>query len=136
MTMKLAWLANTGPDIVLEISQVAQVTRAMYEKDISIYFKRLNKAINYVHDHKESIRILKLDYNTLRITAYSDAAFANYVDLSSQPGRIVLLTENKHNAISVSYKSYKSRRVERSELSAEEIAFADLLDDVLAIHKH
>ena len=51
MEMRLEWLANTRPDIVFKISQIAQVTRAMYEKDISKHCKRLNKATKYVHDH-------------------------------------------------------------------------------------
>ena len=45
------------------------------------------------------------------------------------------MTDDNHNAISVSYKSYKSRYVARSVLSAEVIAFADLFDDALTIHK-
>ena len=57
MRMKLAWLANTRPDIVFEILQIAQVTRAMYEKEMTKYCKRLNKAIKYVHDQKASIGI-------------------------------------------------------------------------------
>ena len=36
MKMKLVWLANTRPNKVLEISQISQVTRTMYEKDTSI----------------------------------------------------------------------------------------------------
>ena len=135
MRMKLALLASTRPNMALEISQIPQVTRVMYEKGISKHCKRLNKAIKYVHDHKASIRILKFSYNSLRITAYSDAAFANNADLSSQLGRIVLLTDDNHNAISVSYKSCKLRRVARSVLYAEAIAFADLFNDELAIRK-
>ena len=33
MRMELSWLANTRPNIVLEISQIEQATRGMYEKD-------------------------------------------------------------------------------------------------------
>ena len=43
------------------------------------------------------------------------------------------MTDDNHNAIPVSYKSYKSQRVARSVLSAEVIAFVDLFDDALAI---
>ena len=131
MRMKLAWLANTRPDIVLEISQIEQVTRAMYENDISTHCKRLNKAIKYVHDHNASIPIPKLNYDSLRITAYTDASFAYNIDLSSQLVRIVLLTDDNHNAMPVSYKSYKSRRVARSVLSGEVIAFENLFDNHL-----
>ena len=82
-----------------------------------------------------SICIHKLDCNSLRITAYSDAIFANNADLSSQPGRIVLLTDDNHNAIPASYKSYKSRSVTRSVLSVEVIAFVDLFCDEFVIIK-
>ena len=111
------------------------MTQAMYEKDISIHLKRLNKAIKYVHDDEVPIRIPRLDYSSLRITSYSDAAFANNADLSSQLGRVVLLTDDNHNVISVSYKSYNSRQVACSVQSAKVIAFADQLDDALAIGK-
>ena len=69
--------------MVFEISEISQVIRDMYEKDISKHCKRLNKAIKYVHNCKLSIRIPKLDLNLLMITAYKDDAFANNADLSS-----------------------------------------------------
>ena len=66
---------------------------------------------------------------------YSDAAFANNSELSSQLGRVVLFTDESNKAIPLLYSSYKSRRATRSVLSAEMIVFADLPDDVLAISK-
>ena len=65
MRMKLAWLANTRPDLTFEISQIAQVIRAMLDQDINKHFKRLNKAIKYAHDKKVSIRVPKLEFNFL-----------------------------------------------------------------------
>ena len=105
MRMRLAWLANTRPNILLEISQIAQLTRSMYEKDMSTHCKRLKKLIKYLHDQKAPTRIPKLDYDSLRMTAYSDASISNNAGLSSRPGRIILLINDSHNAISVSYKS-------------------------------
>ena len=35
MRMKLIWIANTTLDTVFEISQISQVTRGIYEKDIN-----------------------------------------------------------------------------------------------------
>ena len=72
---------------------------------------------------------------SLRITAYSHAAFAYNADVSYYPGQIVLLTGDNYNAIPVSYMSYKSRRDARSVLSTEVIALANLLDNTLAIRK-
>ena len=53
--------------------------------------------------------------------------------MKSQLGRIVLLIDDSSAAIPISFKSYKSRRVARSVLSAEVIAFADLFDDAFAL---
>lgn len=69
----------------------------------------------------------------MRIVGYSDAAFANNPDLTSQLERIIVLMDNSKSAIPVSFKSYKSRRVTRSILSAEVIVFADLFDDAYAL---
>ena len=61
LRMKLAWLENTVPNMALEISQIAHVVRALYEKDMSTHCKHLNKAIRYVRDHNAYISIPKLD---------------------------------------------------------------------------
>ena len=68
MRMILTWLANTTTDIVFEILQVAQGVRAIYEKGITKLFKRLNKAIKYVPDHKASFRTPKFHCSSLKIT--------------------------------------------------------------------
>ena len=107
----------------------------MYEKDVNKNFKRSNNRIRHVHDHKASIRIPKFDSSSFRINAYGDAVFPNNADVSSQLGRILLLTDYNRNSIPVSYKSYKLRRVACSVLSAEAIASADLFDDALTIRK-
>ena len=60
MRMKLSWLENTRPDRIFKISQTTQIARAIYEKEITSHFKRLNEAIKYVHDHKEYINLLSL----------------------------------------------------------------------------
>ena len=57
MGMKIAWLANTRPDLAFEISQKAQVTRNIFEQDSSKHHKRLNKAIRYEYDNRTSIYI-------------------------------------------------------------------------------
>ena len=84
MRMKLACLANTRQDLAFKISQIAKVTRAMFDQEVTKHCKRLNKTIKYANDNMASIRIPKLDFDSLRIVAYSDAAFANNADLSSQ----------------------------------------------------
>ena len=133
--MKLAWLENTRIDLAFEFSQIAQVTRTMFESDVTKHCKRLNTAIKYAHDTKTSIRIPKLDTDLFRIVSYSDVAFANNADLFSQLGYIIILIDATNKALPVSYKSYKSRRIARSILSAEVIAFAVLSDDTITFCK-
>ncbi len=75
----------------------------------------------------------KLDLNSIRLVGYSDTAFANNHDLTSQLGRIILLTDDHNAAVPIAFKTYNSRRVTRSVLSAEVIAFSDMFDDAFAI---
>ena len=79
--------------------------------------------------------ILKLDRNQLRITSYGDTALSIKADLSSKLGQKVLLIDDNHNSMLVSYKSYKSQRIVHSVISAEVIASAGLFDNALAIRK-
>ena len=46
------------------------------------------------------------------------------------------MPDYKPNSITVSYKSYKSRRVARSVLSTEVVTFVDLFDNELVISKN
>ena len=130
MIMELAWLGNTRPDTVFEISQVERVTQVMYYENIMKHSKPLKNATKYVHDHKESIFIPKLNYSSLQITSYSDPELTNNADLYSQLSRIFFLTDDNHHSVAVSYKSL---HVTRFALSAEVIAFGDFFDDELSI---
>jgi len=133
MRMRIAWLANTRPDMQFEISQLAQVTEQRFREDAAAHLKMLNDLVRYAHNNVAHLPFPKLDVSSIRIVGYSDAAFANNHDLSSQLGRIIMLIDDNGLAIPVAFKSYKSRRVTRLVLSAEVIAFADLFDDAFAI---
>ena len=133
MRMKLARLASTRLDVLFEISQQAQVTEERFNVGAKEYIKRLNSSTKYAHNNVANLLFHKLNMNSVRLVGYSDAAFANNHDLTSLLGRIILLTEEHDNAIPIVFKSYKSRRVTRSVLSAEVIAFADLFDDAFAV---
>ena len=131
--MRLAWLSNTQPDLLFEISQCAQVTFERFKTKVQAFWKRLNSAIRYANNNFAHLKFPKLELASVRIVGYSDASFANNHDLSSQLGRIILLIDNNDAAIPICFKSYKSRSVTRSVLSAEVIAFADLFDDAVAL---
>ncbi len=55
--MKLAWLANTRPDCLFEVSQLAQVTIAMFISDSASAIRQLNRAVNYAVDNPITLRI-------------------------------------------------------------------------------
>ena len=133
MRMKLAWLSNSRPDLLFEISQLAQITLERFKDCARAHWKRLNTSIRYAHVNVSNLKFPKLDRDSIRTVGYSDASFANNHDLKSQLGRIILLMDGNDKAVPVIFKSYKSRRVARSVFSAEVIAFADVFDDSLAL---
>ena len=64
-----------------------------------------------------NLKFPKIDLDSTRIVAYSDAAFDDNHDLKSQLGSIELLMYDNNSAISIIFKSYMLRRVARSVLS-------------------
>ena len=46
MRMRLAWIKSTRPDLVFEISQIAQVTRDIFHQYVTKHCKRLDKESN------------------------------------------------------------------------------------------
>ena len=90
MRMRLAWLANTRPDISFEISRLAQITLDRFNEGARAHWKRLNSAIRYAHDNMVNLKFPKIELNRVRIFGYSDTAFANNADKKSQLGRIIL----------------------------------------------
>ena len=128
MRMRLAWLSNTRPDCLFEVSQLAQVTEARFKASPKAWIRRLNKAVKLALINPISLRVAKLDPNTIRVIGYSDASFANNEDLSSQLGYICFIGDDTGAVVPFHFKSYKARRVTRSVMAAEVIAFSDLFD--------
>ena len=129
----LDWLPNFGPDLCVEISQIASVTKKKYNENPSKYIKRLNEAITYALKYPTQLCYPKLNACAVRLIDYSNAALANNEDLTSQLGRILFLMDTDENASPIAFKSYKSRRVTRSVVAAEVIAFSDLFYEVCGL---
>ena len=87
----------------------------------------------YAHSYLTQLRYPKMDVSTMHIVGYSNAAFANNDDLSSQLWRVIFLVDGDENAEPIAFKSYKLRRATRSVLAAEVIAFANMFDESFAI---
>ena len=126
--MQLAWLSHSRPDLLFEVSQLTQITADVFDETPISIIKQAKKVVNMAHEHQVTLRVPKLDLNTLRIIGISDASFANNRDLTSQLGYLLFLADKQDRVIPLCLKSYKARRVTRSVMAAELIAFMDLFD--------
>ena len=128
MRMKLAWLSNTRPDCLLEISQLAQITEEKFRTNASVVIRRTNRAIRYAIQNCISLKVPAPNKDTIRVIGFSDSSLANNAGLSSQLFHICLLGDHTGAVVPINFKSYKSRRVTRSSMAGEVIAFGDLID--------
>ena len=133
MRMKVAWLANTRPDCLLEISKLAQVTKERFEQERRECIKHINRVVKYATSNRLTLRVPKLKVDTVRVVGFADASFAGNHDLSSQLGFIVLLVDANNDCVPITFKSYKARRVARSAMTAEVIAFSDMVDAAITL---
>eukprot|EP00171_Calliarthron_tuberculosum_P022145 IDg22145t1 len=133
MRMRLAWLANTRPDCLFEISQLAQVTSERFHAEKTATLRRLNKATKFAVDNYVALKIPKLDKHSLKVIGFSDASFANNYDLTTQLGHITFIADKNNSAVPIHFKSYKSKRVVRSAMAGEVIAFSDLFDVAMTL---
>ena len=69
MSIRLAWLEKTRPDLAFETPHIGKVIRTIFEQDTSKHCKRLNKTIRHAHDSRESMCIPKLELDTPRVVA-------------------------------------------------------------------
>ena len=66
---------------------------------------------------------------------FSDSSFANNDDHTTQIGYIILLVDKYKKCNIIHFKSHKSRRVTRSVLGGETLAFADAFDTAYMIKR-
>ena len=95
----------------------------------------INKTIKFVKSSPGYITIPKLDLPSLSIAAYSDSSFNNLANGNSQGAHIVFLTDKNNNSCPVSWSSNKVKRVVRSTLAAETLAFTEAADTAFFIQK-
>jgi Reverse transcriptase (RNA-dependent DNA polymerase) len=132
--MKLMWMIHTRPDVAYCAATASQVTLDQWTTSSGAAIRRLNATIKRLRSSpEEAMRFPKLDRRTLRICVFSDASFANNEDMSSQMGYIVFLIDGENRCATMSFKSVKCKRVTRSVLAAEAIAFAEGFDQGYAL---
>ena len=120
-----AYIATLSqPEAAFDLSFVAQVIAPKQEDA-----KRLNKRIQWQLDNCErGLRFIKLDTTSLKLIAFTDAAFANNSDYTSQIGFVICLTDGSNKANLIHWSSIKCKRVTRSVLAAELFAMAQKFD--------
>jgi hypothetical protein len=133
MRAKLSWASNSRPDIACAVAFSAQVTPTTYAKES---YKLLNKVIKYLKMTKDiQLQYPKLELAPLYLAVYSDASLHNNQDHTSQIGFIILLMDRSARCCVLQFSSHKSRRVTRSSMAAEALAFADAFDHAFIL-KH
>ena len=110
-----AWVAsNCQPEATFDYSFAAQATEPS-ESDV----KKLNGRIIWQQENRaRGLRFVPLARDRLQLVVFTDAAFANNRDGSSQIGFVLVLTDGKLADI-VHWSSVKCRRITRSILAAE-----------------
>jgi hypothetical protein len=123
---KVSWIYHTRPEVCNFANTSAQVTEHTFSPANVKSFNAVLANLRKTADRK--LLFQNLDINPVRIVAYSDASFANSADLSSQLGFAIFLSDASRKCNGINYRSYKSRRVTRSVLGSEILAFADAFD--------
>jgi hypothetical protein len=125
-----AYLATvTQPEAAFDLSFAAQTTGDVTQKQIDL----LNKRIQWQKENcGRGLRYIKLSREHLRLITFTDAAFANNTDLSSQIGYVIVLAD-QDNANILHWSSTKCKRVTRSVLASELYAMSNAFDISSAI---
>ena len=117
------WVANqTRPDTAFKARQTSIAVSNSTVGDIH----SANKCVRKLQSENVMIKFKSLgNIKTCSITAYSDATLGNLPGCSSQGGFTIFLHGENGNVIPMSWRSRKIRRVVRSNLAAETIAFIE-----------
>ena len=122
---QLNWLANmTRPDISYTVSRVSGHIKHATVADI----KEVNKLIKHVKETPSSVAFPALNIASTHVVAFTDSSFNNLDDGGSQGGQLILLEDKFNRICPISWRSTRVRRVARSTLAAESLAFADGMD--------
>lgn len=120
--------ADTKPDCLSEISQLAQVREGNFDSIENKVASQHSRAVKYAVANRISLKITKPNLYSLEVPRFSDSAFANNYDLSLQPGYLCFLDEDTGAAAPLSFKLFKAKRAARSAFSGTVTAFSDLFD--------
>jgi hypothetical protein len=104
-----------------------QLTERQYSDESIKTFNRF--VLHLLRTPDIVLKFSPLDCDYLRLVAYADASFHNCYDDSSQLGYIIVLADASDTCAIIHYSSHKSKRVTRSTMAAETLAFVDAFDN-------
>lgn len=109
---RLAWMSHTRLDIICSVALASQVTGKTLS---NAAVKNINKIVAHLKKSTSFVRRYgTLDNNSLTISAYADASFANNEDLLSQIGMVIYLSHKTRRCNILRYGSYKDRIVTKT----------------------
>ena len=94
-----------------------------------------NRIIKFVKTTPNFISIPRLNINSLKIVAFSDASYNNLGDGGSQGAHIIFLADDENNCSPMYWASNRIDRVVKSTLGAEKLALVDGSDTAYFISK-
>jgi Reverse transcriptase (RNA-dependent DNA polymerase) len=126
-----AYVATVSqPEAAFDLSFAAQAVGPPTKDQVD----QLNKRLQWQMDNPcRGLRFIKLDIDSLRLIAFTDASFANNKDLSSQIGFVIVIADKDGRANILHWTSIKCKRVTRSVLASELYGMAHGFDIASAI---
>ena len=125
---QLNWLSQMSrPDLCFEVMELSM----MFKHPCVYDYHRALKAVSLFKSRNVSIKFpqLVIDHD-LKIVTFSDAAFANLVDLvSSGSGYIVFLVDRNRRCCPLAWSANKVQRVVHSTLAAETLTLGNALGE-------
>ena len=118
------WAAQqTRPDISFEVLEMSMKLRNPTFEDL----QRVNKCVKKLKFQEAHVMFRKIQSKPM-IVSWSDAAFANLQDqVSSGCGYVIFLADEMGNCCPLVWQSNKVKRVVKSTLAAEALAFDEAL---------
>ena len=123
---QLSWIAGISrPDLSFNSCHLSSSVKSAKVSDLQL----ANKTLRHAKSNISNIRFPKLDnIQDLQLIVYSDASYANLADGGSQGGQIIFLADSSLNCCPLMWKSTRIKRVVKSTLAAETLAFVEGCD--------
>lgn len=87
----------------------------------------------YATENLTVLKVSKLDAPSLKMVVFSGTTLSNNYYLSSKLGYIIFLGDRSDTVVPLIFRCYKARKITRSAMTGEVIAFSDMYDYSIAL---